>query len=57
MYKLDQTRTPLFDALMEYVNNDTVPFHVPGHKKGQGAAKILRDFIGTNVLAIDVTVF
>ncbi len=57
MYRLDQTKTPLFDALMEYVNNDTVPFHVPGHKKGQGAARMLRDFIGTNVLAIDVTVF
>ena len=28
--------TPLFNALMEYVNRDTLPFHVPGHKKGVG---------------------
>lgn len=57
MFKLDQTRTPLFDALLEYVNNDTIPFHVPGHKKGQGMAKKFKDFIGLNVASIDVTVF
>lgn len=57
MYKLDQTKTPMFDALMEYYNNNTIPFHVPGHKKGQGMVKKFRDFVGTNVLSIDVTVF
>lgn len=57
MYKFDQTKTPLFDALLEYVNNDTIPFHVPGHKKGQGMVSKFKDFIGTNVMAIDVTVF
>lgn len=57
MYKLDQTKTPLFDALLEYVNNDTIPFHVPGHKKGQGMIGKFKDFVGTNVLSIDVTVF
>ena len=57
MYKYDQTKTPLFDALMEYVNNDTIPFHVPGHKKGQGMVSKFKDFIGTNVASIDVTVF
>ncbi|AKL96295.1 arginine/lysine/ornithine decarboxylase [Clostridium aceticum] len=57
MYKYDQTKTPLFDALLDYVNNDTIPFHVPGHKKGQGMVNRFKDFIGTNVMAIDVTVF
>ncbi|SET33825.1 arginine decarboxylase [Natronincola peptidivorans] len=57
MYKLDQTQTPLLDALLDYVKNDTVPFHVPGHKKGQGMVSKFKDFIGTNVMAIDVTVF
>jgi len=57
MYKLDQTKTPLFDALLEYHNNDTVPFHVPGHKRGQGMVRKFKDFVGTNVLSIDVTVF
>lgn len=57
MYKLDQTQTPLFDALMEYVNRNTIPFHVPGHKKGQGMDDKFKNFVGTNVLSIDVTVF
>ncbi len=57
LYKLDQTQTPLFDALKEYVDNNTIPFHVPGHKKGQGMDNKFKNFVGTNVLSIDVTVF
>lgn len=57
MYKLDQNQTPLFDVLMEYVNRDTIPFHVPGHKKGDGMDDKFKNFIGTNALSIDVTVF
>jgi arginine/lysine/ornithine decarboxylase len=50
-------RTPLFDALKEYVSRDTLPFHVPGHKKGIGTDKEFLDFIGANPFKIDVTVF
>lgn len=57
MYKLDQNETPLFDALMEYVNRNTIPFHVPGHKKGIGMDEEFKDFIGENAFKIDVTVF
>lgn len=57
MKRLDQTKTPLFDALLQYVNNETIPFHVPGHKKGQGMVSKFKDFIGTDVMSIDVTVF
>lgn len=57
MYKLDQNETPLFDALMEYVNKDTIPFHVPGHKKGIGMDEEFKNFIGINPFKIDVTVF
>ncbi|WP_368489965.1 aminotransferase class I/II-fold pyridoxal phosphate-dependent enzyme [Clostridium sp. BJN0013] len=57
MYRLDQSETPLFDALMEYVNRDTIPFHVPGHKKGIGMDKEFKQFIGENLFKIDVTVF
>ncbi|MFL0247941.1 aminotransferase class I/II-fold pyridoxal phosphate-dependent enzyme [Candidatus Clostridium stratigraminis] len=57
MYKLDQNQTPLFDALMEYVNRETIPFHVPGHKKGIGMDEEFKNFIGENPLKIDVTVF
>lgn len=57
MYRLDQSETPLFDALMEYVNRETIPFHVPGHKKGVGIDKEFKQFIGENPFKIDVTVF
>jgi arginine decarboxylase len=42
---------------MEYVDNNTIPFHVPGHKKGQGMDNKFKNFVGTNVLSMDVTVF
>lgn len=57
MYKLNQDETPLFDALMEYVNKETIPFHVPGHKKGNGIESDFKKFIGDNPFKIDVTVF
>lgn len=57
MYKLDQSETPLFDALMEYVNRNTIPFHVPGHKKGNGIDEEFKNFMGESPFKIDVTVF
>ncbi|MCR3759850.1 aminotransferase class I/II-fold pyridoxal phosphate-dependent enzyme [Clostridium felsineum] len=57
MYKLNQNETPLYNALMEYVDRDTIPFHVPGHKKGNGIDEEFKNFIGENPFKIDVTVF
>lgn len=57
MYKLNQNETPLFDALREYVARDTIPFHVPGHKKGHGVDAEFKRFMGENPFNIDVTVF
>ncbi|MGG7176174.1 aminotransferase class I/II-fold pyridoxal phosphate-dependent enzyme [Clostridium paraputrificum] len=57
MNKLDQRNTPLFDALKEYVSRDTLPFHVPGHKKGIGMDDEFKNFMGENPFKIDVTVF
>jgi len=57
LYRLNQNETPLFDALMEYVDRETLPFHVPGHKKGIGADEQFRSFMGDNPFKIDVTVF
>jgi arginine decarboxylase len=53
--RLSQHRTPYFDALLDYVNSGTVPFHTPGHKQGAGMHRRLRDFLGDNVLSIDLT--
>lgn len=57
MYKLNQNNTPIFDSLMNYVDNNTIPFHVPGHKKGIGIPDDFKNFIGENTFKIDVTVF
>lgn len=48
---------PIYESLLEYHDNDTVPLNFPGHKRGCGAQSEFRDFIGTNVLSIDVSAF
>jgi arginine decarboxylase len=50
--RLDQKRTPLFDAVKKYVDSNVIPFHVPGHKHGRGI-KELADYIGERVLQMD----
>ncbi len=52
---MDQTRTPYFDVLLDYVDSGVIPFHTPGHMQGRGMDRALRDFLGDNVLAIDLT--
>ncbi|MFI5388553.1 MAG: aminotransferase class I/II-fold pyridoxal phosphate-dependent enzyme [Candidatus Eremiobacterales bacterium] len=55
MPRPSQHKTPYFDALRDYVDSGTHSFHTPGHKQGVGMHKRLRDFIGDNVLSIDLT--
>lgn len=55
MYRLDQQSTPLFDALKKYQADQTVSFHVPGHKQGTGNPEFT-DYVGQNIMTIDVTV-
>ncbi|HXF35380.1 MAG TPA: hypothetical protein VN603_12485, partial [Candidatus Acidoferrales bacterium] len=52
---LDQTRTPYFQVLLDYVDAGVIPFHTPGHKQGIGMERAFRDFVGDNVLSIDLT--
>lgn len=52
---LDQNRTPYFDVLLDYVDAGVVPFHTPGHQQGHGMDRAFREFVGDNVLAIDLT--
>lgn len=52
MTRLDQRKTPLFDAVKKYVDDKVIPFHVPGHKQGRGI-KELRDYIGEKALQMD----
>ncbi len=50
---LDQSKTPLFDALKKYAQEGTVPFHVPGHKGGRGIPE-LTEYLGANTMTIDI---
>ena len=51
---MNQSQTPLFDALANFYNQDKVSYHVPGHKNG----KIFLDkgqFLYNPLLSIDAT--
>ena len=52
---MDQTKTPYFQALLEYVDAGVIPFHTPGHKQGIGMDRAFREFVGDNICAIDLT--
>ncbi|HBM79410.1 MAG: aminotransferase class I/II-fold pyridoxal phosphate-dependent enzyme [Clostridiales bacterium] len=49
-------RTPLYDGLVNYMNEKNVSFHMPGHKNGRGILKIKEkpDF-KDNLIFIDQT--
>lgn len=51
---MDQTRTPLLDALITHAAKNPLQFHIPGHKKGVGMDPQFREFIGDNALSIDL---
>ncbi len=52
--KSNQGHTPLLSALMEYAHSNPVAFDVPGHKLGKGILPEFRDYIGENVLKLDI---
>jgi arginine decarboxylase len=52
---VDQSKTPYFQALLEYVDSGVVPFHTPGHMQGIGMDRAFREFVGDNICAIDLT--
>jgi len=49
-----QEKTPVFDAVKKYMSDETIPFHVPGHKQGRGLPEFC-EFVGKNTLGIDLT--
>lgn len=53
MYKLDQARAPIMEALNEMKHNRLVPFDVPGHKRGRGNPELTK-FLGEKTMSIDV---
>lgn len=51
-----QEKTPLFDAIVRYANENKISFHTPGHKHGKGIPKIFRQFVGEKVFRLDLSV-
>ena len=50
---MDQKKVPLLEALEELKRNKTVPFDVPGHKRGKGNPE-LTGFLGAQCMSVDV---
>lgn len=50
---MDQSRMPLYEALLAYRKNRIVSFDVPGHKQGKGNLK-LKEFLGDACMSVDV---
>lgn len=51
---MSQLETPLFDVLLKHRNRHPIQFHIPGHKKGNGVDPAFREFVGDNILSIDL---
>ncbi|WP_277376066.1 aminotransferase class I/II-fold pyridoxal phosphate-dependent enzyme [Paenibacillus polymyxa] len=51
---MNQSNTPLFTALKKHAQSNPVQFHIPGHKKGVGADREFREFMGDNAFSIDM---
>lgn len=53
MGRFNQSRAPIYDALVEFRNNRIVPFDVPGHKRGRGNKELV-ELLGQQCVGIDV---
>ena len=53
IYRLDQTRAPIYEALQKFRQMRVVPFDVPGHKHGRGNPE-LAQFLGEQCVRADV---
>ncbi|MEL6492144.1 MAG: aminotransferase class I/II-fold pyridoxal phosphate-dependent enzyme [Cyanobacteria bacterium J06621_3] len=51
---MDQSTTPLVDALKHCANRPNAAFHTPGHKRGQGITHRHRDLFGNAVFRADL---
>jgi arginine decarboxylase len=51
----EQERTPLFDAIRTYIEEDVVPMHIPAHKMGAGIHPKWKEFVGDRIFQMDLT--
>ena len=53
MFKYDQQKAPLYEALERFRRQRVVPFDVPGHKRGRGNPE-LAQLLGDKCVGLDV---
>ena len=51
---IDESKTPLLNALKEIISQPHAAFYAPGHKQGKGSSYDLIDLIGKSVLKADL---
>jgi len=54
MYNLNQSQTPIIDALQDWVTKTHAPFYTPGHKRGIGINSLLKQRWGADVFGWDL---
>ncbi|WP_041548678.1 aminotransferase class I/II-fold pyridoxal phosphate-dependent enzyme [Chamaesiphon minutus] len=54
IYALNQSQTPIIDALQEWVTTAHAPFYTPGHKHGSGMNSRLKNRWGADVFGWDL---
>lgn len=53
--QLNQSRAPLYEAVVSYVRKHKISFHTPGHKHGSAIPAAFRRFVGETVFDMDLT--
>jgi len=51
----DDVEAPILDALENYLNNPSIPLHIPGHAKGKGVLPRFKSLIGQKAINLDTT--
>lgn len=54
-FKYDQTKTPLVDAVIDYIGQNRLPFHMPGHERGGAIPEPLKEWFGEKLFLWDLT--
>jgi len=52
---MDQNKTPLFDAIMEYSGRKPAYFRIPGHRFEKGINPKWREVVGDSIFSFDLT--
>jgi arginine/lysine/ornithine decarboxylase len=52
---IDQEITPLFDAIMEFIEQENVPLFIPSHKQGRAINQKWKAFVGEEIFKMDLS--